>query len=283
MSGRLVIAATPIGNIGDASPRLREILAAADVIAAEDTRRLLNLVKALEVDITARLLSYHDAVEQEKVPAVIRELQSGKLVVLVSDAGMPVVSDPGYRLVNAALDAGLTVDVIPGPSAVLAALAISGLPSDRFTFEGFLPRKSGERSTRLGELASERRTMVFFEAPHRAHATIDDMCSVFGVDRRLAICREMTKTFQEVIRGTLGEVRSRTEGDPIRGEVTIVVEGLVGALPISDAEVAAMVAHEQAAGLARNAAIAAVAKRIGRNRQQVYDIVLASKAECSAQ
>lgn len=283
MLGRLVIAATPIGNIGDASPRLREALVTADVIAAEDTRRLLNLATALGVDISARVLSYHDAVEQEKVPSLIREIEEGKSVVLVSDAGMPVVSDPGYRLVNAALDAGLTVDIVPGPSAVLTALAMSGLPSDRFTFEGFLPRKSGERSTRLAELAAERRTMVFFEAPHRAAAALADMGTAFGENRRVAICRELTKTFQEVIRGPLSALLEQVANDPLRGELTIVVEGLVGALPVDDSAIVAMVATEQAAGVARNAAIAAVAKRIGRTRQQVYDIVLASKTNQGSQ
>lgn len=283
MSGRLVIAATPIGNIGDASPRLRQALADADVIAAEDTRRLLNLAKALEVNIRAKVVSYHDAVEQEKTPALIHEVQQGKQVVLVSDAGMPVVSDPGYRLINAALDAGVLVDVVPGPSAVVTALALSGLPSDRFTFEGFLPRKTGERTARLAELKHERRTMVFFEAPHRAVDTVSDMCATFGERRRIAICREMTKTFQEVIRGTLDDVRTQITIEPIRGEATIVVEGLLGPLPVDDAQILAMVQDEQAKGIARNAAIAAVAKRIGRSRQDVYDLVRSSRAPDTAQ
>jgi len=283
MSARLVIAATPIGNIGDASPRLREVLAQADIIAAEDTRRLLNLMKALGVTTHARVVAYHDFVEADRAPALVHDIQQGRVVVLVSDAGMPMVSDPGYRLVNAALDAGVLVDVIPGPSAVLAALAVSGLPNDRFSFEGFLPRKAGERASRLAELSGDRRTMIFFEAPHRGQEALTAMRDAFNGDRRVAVCRELTKTFQEVIRGSVDDVLAKIVEQPLRGEVTIVVEGFTGTTARSDAQIVQMVRDEQEGGAARNAAVADVAKRLGMPRQHVYDLVLAAKSSAGPQ
>ena len=279
MSGCLVVAATPIGNLDDTSPRLRAALVEADIIAAEDTRRLLNLMRGLGVSSDARVLSYYDNNEAERTPELLHQLVDGRTVLLVSDAGMPLVSDPGYRLVSAALDARVNVKVIPGPSAVLTALALSGLPVDRFTFEGFLPRKPGERARRLAELRHEQRTMVFFEAPHRLLESLGAMAEDFGSDRAAAVCREMTKTFEEVVRGPLPVIEEHFREHEPRGEVTIVVSGRTRALAesLADEDVVALVLDEQASGTAPNAAIAAVAKRIGLHRQQVYDLVLKDK------
>jgi len=202
----LLVAATPIGNPDDASARLREALATADVVAAEDTRRLRRLAAALEVDLGGRLVSYYDAVETARTETLLDDLRAGRTVLLVTDAGTPLVSDPGHRLVAAAAAEGLPVTALPGPSAPLAALAVAGLPVDRWGFEGFLPRKAGERRQRLADLAAEQRTLVFFEAPHRAGATRTDLATAFGADRRAVACRELTKTYEEVRRATLGEL-----------------------------------------------------------------------------
>lgn len=281
MSGRLVIAATPIGNLEDASPRLRRALADADVIAAEDTRRLLNLLRGLDVTTHARTVSYYDNNEAERTPELLRQLAAGATVVLVSDAGMPMVSDPGYRLVSAAQTAGIALEVIPGPSAVLTALALSGLPVDRFSFEGFLPRKSGERRNCLESLREELRTMVFFEAPHRLVDSLREMAAALGGDRPVAVCREMTKTYEEVVRGPLANVLEHFEGNEPRGEITVVVAGRTAALAesLSDDEIARLVRAEQEHGSSPNAAVASVAKRIGLHRQQVYDLMLRAKQE----
>lgn len=206
MTGLLVLAGTPIGEIADAPPRLATELAAADVIAAEDTRRLRRLTQALEVQPAGRIVSYFEGNEAARTPELADALAGGARVLLVTDAGMPSVSDPGYRLVAAAVERGIKVTAVPGPSAVLTALAVSGLPVDRFCFEGFLPRKGGERRTRLREVADERRTLVYFEAPHRLDDTLAAMAEIFGADRRAAVCRELTKTYEEVKRGPLGEL-----------------------------------------------------------------------------
>lgn len=223
-TGRVVLAATPIGNVDDASPRLRTLLATADVVAAEDTRRLRALVDRLGVRPTGRVLSHHEHNEADRVDELLDVVRDGGTVLVVTDAGMPTVSDPGFTLVRAAAEEGLPVTVAPGPSAVLAALAVSGLPSDRFCFEGFLPRRSGERAAALAELAIERRTMVFFEAPHRVAVTVDAMVTAFGPDRQGAICRELTKTFEETVRGPLSALADRAR-DGVRGEVVLVVAG----------------------------------------------------------
>jgi 16S rRNA (cytidine1402-2'-O)-methyltransferase len=276
--GVLTIAATPLGNVGDASARLCEALAEADVIAAEDTRRLLRLARDLAVSLQAEVIALHDAAEEGRSRRIIDRLQRGDSVLLVSDAGMPLVSDPGYRLVRACIDQDITVTVLPGPSAVLAALAVSGLPVDRFCFEGFLPRKAGERRRRIEELAGERRTMIFFEAPHRLADTLDALTQVFGADRSAAICRELTKTYEEVRRGTLEELAAGL-GEP-RGEITLVVAGApsVQASGIP-AEWAADVANLEAVGIERREAIAAVAQQRGVRRRDVYDAVVRAKAE----
>src|SRR3954449_12894341 len=254
----LVLAATPIGNTGDASPRLREHLETADVVAAEDTRRLRRLTEALGLRLSGRVVSYYDGVEQARIPALLEELRADRTVVLVTDAGMPLISDPGFRLVAAAVVEGLPLTVVPGPSAALAALAVSGLPADRWCFEGFLPRRAGERRRALAALAGEQRTMVFFEARHRIAGALADLAAAFGDDRPAAVCRELTKTHEEIRRGPLGEQASwAAEG--VRGEITLVVAGAVaGPVSMSPAELAAEVAAEEAAGADRKEAIRAV-------------------------
>ncbi|HEX2498373.1 MAG TPA: 16S rRNA (cytidine(1402)-2'-O)-methyltransferase, partial [Actinomycetes bacterium] len=229
-TGRLVLAATPIGDLGDAPPRLGHELTTADVIAAEDTRRLHRLLAGLGVTTSARVVSYFDGNEAARTPGLVAALRAGERVVLVTDAGMPAVSDPGYRLVRAAIDAGIQVSAVPGPSAVLTALAVSGLPVDRFCFEGFLPRKVGERAAVLRALAAEPRTMVFFEAPHRLTGTLAAMATAFGAERSAAVCRELTKTYEEVRRGELAALADWA-GAGVRGEITIVVAGRPAADP----------------------------------------------------
>lgn len=224
MSGRLVLAATPIGDAGDASPRLSRELVRAEVVAAEDTRRLRRLCQALGVEPLGQVVSYHEHNEASRTDDLVQRIASGETVVLVTDAGMPSVSDPGYRLVTACADKDLQVTCVPGPSAVLMALAVSGLPVDRFCFEGFAPRKAGERARTFGALSDERRTMVFFESPHRLHDTLEAMTDAFGAERRGAVCRELTKTYEEVRRDALGAL-AEWAGGGVRGEITIVVAG----------------------------------------------------------
>ena len=273
----LMIAATPLGNVGDASARLVGALASSDVIAAEDTRRLHRLARDLGVTLTAEVVSLHDAVEGGRAKKLVERLQRGESVVVVSDAGMPLVSDPGYRLVRACLDAGIEVSVLPGPSAVLAALAVSGLPVDRFCFEGFLPRKSGERRRRIDELAGERRTMIFFEAPHRLAEAMGALVDGLGGDRPAAICRELTKTYEEVRRGTLAELRDGL--GEVRGEITLVVAGAAAASRSGDPQSwAADVADLESEGMERRTAIATVARDSGVSRRDVYDAVVRAKA-----
>jgi 16S rRNA (cytidine1402-2'-O)-methyltransferase len=272
--GTLLIAATPIGRVDDASPRLASALATATVIAAEDTRRLRRLAGELGVTVAGRVVSYFEGNEERRTAELIDALWAGDDVLLVSDAGMPSVSDPGYRLVAAAVEADLPVSVLPGPSAVLAALAVSGLPVDRFSFEGFLPRRPGERRRRLAELASEPRTMVFFEAPRRTAAALAAMAEAFGADRPAAVCRELTKTHEEVRRGTLDELASWAEAG-VLGEVTLVVAGAdpSAASPPSDADLVAQVAALEADGMSRRDAIADVARTTGARRRDVYRAV----------
>jgi 16S rRNA (cytidine1402-2'-O)-methyltransferase len=272
--GTLLIAATPIGHVEDASPRLASALATATVIAAEDTRRLRRLAGELGVTIAGRVVSYFEGNEERRTTELVDALRAGDDVLLVTDAGMPSVSDPGYRLVAAAVEADLPVTVLPGPSAVLAAVAVSGLPVDRFSFEGFLPRRQGERRRRLAELASEPRTMVFFEAPRRTAAALAAMAEAFGADRPAAVCRELTKTHEEVRRGTLDELASWAEAG-VLGEVTLVVAGAdPSAAPApSDADLVAMVAALEADGRSRRDAIAEVARTTGVRRRDIYSAV----------
>jgi 16S rRNA (cytidine1402-2'-O)-methyltransferase len=267
-AGVLVLAATPIGRVADAPPRLAEELGRADVVAAEDTRRLRRLAAELGVELRGRVTSYFEGNEQARTPQLLQALVAGDRVLLATDAGMPSVSDPGYRLVAAAVARGVTVTAVPGPSAVLTALAVSGLPVDRFCFEGFLPRRAGERGRRLAELADERRTMVFFEAPHRTHATLAAMAGAFGGDRSAAVCRELTKTHEEVRRGPLGELVEWAQ-EQVRGEVTLVVAGAEPVVP-TGVDLAGLVAAAEAAGASRRDAIAAVTRSTGAPKRVVY-------------
>ena len=274
----LVLAATPIGRVADAPPRLAEELAGADVVAAEDTRRLKRLCADLGVSIGGRVVSYFEGNEAARTPVLVEALESGERVLVVTDAGMPSVSDPGYRLVAAAVERGIAVTAVPGPSAVLTALAVSGLPVDRFCFEGFLPRKAGERGRRLASLRDEPRTMVFFEAPHRTAASLAAMAEAFGADRRGAVCRELTKTHEEVRRAGLAELAAWA-ADGVRGEVTVVVEGAADRVdvPTDAASLAAQVAEEESIGSTRKEAIAEVARRAGLPKRTVFDAVVAHK------
>ena len=278
MSGTLSLAATPIGNMGDATQRLLDGLRNADIIAAEDTRRLRKLVSMLEITTNAHVVSYFDQNEAERQPWLLEQLLDGRNVLLVTDAGMPSVSDPGYRLVDAAIAQGIHVQVLPGPSAVTTAIAISGLPVDRFTFEGFLPRKAGERTRRLESLATEQRTMVFFEAPHRTRETLEAMLEVLGPDRRIAVCRELTKTYEEIVRGTLADAVAWVDRE-ILGEVTIVLAGLPEdiARELTPELFVAEVEARIAAGTDRKEAVGEVAKALGVPRRDVYDAVVAAK------
>lgn len=271
--GVLVLAATPIGRVEDAPPRLAEELAGADVVAAEDTRRLRRLASELGVEVGGRVVSYFEGNESARTPQLLEALDAGERVVLVTDAGMPSVSDPGYRLVAAAVGAGVRVTAVPGPSAVLTALAVSGLPVDRFCFEGFLPRKAGDRARRLAALAREERTMVFFESPHRLEASLQAMAEAFGADRAAAVCRELSKTYEEVRRGPLAELAEWASGE-VRGEITIVVGGYAPGEAEHDIEsLVAEVARLEGEGVPRKQAIADVAKGAGIPKRELYAAV----------
>ena len=274
-AGVVVLAATPIGDAEDASPRLRQALGSADVIAAEDTRRLHRLLDRLGVHVQGRVVSYFEGNEAARTAELLAELVDGHQVLVVTDAGMPLVSDPGYRLVRAAVASGISVTAIPGPSAVLTALAVSGLPVDRFCFEGFLPRRAGERARRLAEVAMEVRTMVFFEAPHRLHPSLVAMAAAFGPGRAAVVCRELTKTYEEVRRGPLAELAGWA-ADGVRGEVTVVVAGAEPAeatLADGVAEVTAL----RAGGVTLRTAVGEVAERRGLPKNALYDAALAAR------
>lgn len=276
VTGQLILAATPIGNAADASPRLKAALAEAAIIAAEDSRRAKRLIKDLEVNTEAQIWSFYDAVEDAKSPELIDRVIAGDNVVVISDAGMPTVSDPGYRIVQEAISRGVKVSVIPGPSAVLTALAISGLAVDRFSFEGFLPRKSGERKNFLTDLETNERTMVFFEAPHRLIESLQDFAEVFGADRQAVICRELTKTYEEIIRGTFTELIKWSDRE-ILGEITLVVAGASAQIETKPSDWIAQVETRVQLGVSQRDAIAEVAKELRVPKRDVYDAVLASK------
>ena len=271
--GSILLAATPIGDVRDASPRVVAALEGADIIAAEDTRRALALASRLGIKLGGRLIALHDHNEAEKAAGIVEAARGGARVVFVSDAGMPTVSDPGFRLARAAIDAGVPLSVLPGPSAPLVALALSGLPSDRFAFEGFLPRKDGEATRYLQDLATDPHTLIFFESPRRAAATLSRMAEVLGGDRRAALCRELTKDYEEVRRGTLGEL---AEGaDNILGEVTIVVAGYERSARAED-HVGAVLALA-AEGMRLKDAAAEVADATGARKNDLYKAALAAK------
>ena len=223
--GKVVLAATPIGNMGDASARLINLLETADIVAAEDTRRLYDLANRLGVHVSGQVIAYHDHNEHNKADGLLDKVEQGNTVLVVSDAGMPTINDPGLAIVRRAIERDLPVTCAPGPSAVLDALALSGLPTDRFCYEGFLPRKSGDRQQHLRSLLSERRTIVFYETPHRIAESMEDLLAVFGADRKMALCRELTKDFEEIRRGTISQICKSVENDPPRGEIVLVIAG----------------------------------------------------------
>jgi 16S rRNA (cytidine1402-2'-O)-methyltransferase len=279
VTGILVLAGAPIGDWRDASPRLIAELILAEVIAAEDTRRFARLARELGLTYTARLVSYFDANEIARTDGLITEMLNGRRVLLITDAGMPSVSDPGYRLVRAALDAGIQVTSVPGPSAVLTALALSGLPTDRFIFEGFPPRTKGARANFYRGLEQERRTIVLFEAPHRLADSLEDAFTALGSDRQGAICREMTKTYEEIIRGTLAELVTWSKSKEILGEITLVMAGLDPKVrEVDSAELVQMVAIRESAGSSRKEAIADVAEALSLAKRIVFDAVVKAKS-----
>ena len=273
MAGKLILAAAPIGRTEDASPRLRAALEESGVIAAEDTRRLRRLADRLGVTVAGRIVSYYDANERHRVPELLDVLRGGRDVLVITDAGMPGVSDPGYRLVTAAVADDIPVTALPGPSAVTTALAVSGLPTDRFCFEGFPPRKAGERAARLAELAAEQRTMVFFESPHRLAATLTAMAGAFGAHRRAVACRELTKTYEEIVRAPLGDLAGWAD-EGARGEITLVVAGAAPVVASHEpADLAAAVAERESGGVPRKQAITDVARERRVPKRTVYDAV----------
>lgn len=272
MAGTLWLVGTPIGNLKDVTDRARETLARVDVIACEDTRRTGRLLKSLAIESRARLVSYFEANERKRVPELVADLRAGRDVALVSDGGMPALSDPGYRLIRACLDEGVEVDVVPGPAAPVAALVLSGLPTDRFAFEGFLPKKGGARRERLAAVAGDPRTLVFFESPVRLAAFLDDALHVLG-DRRGAVVRELTKMHQEVVRGRLSELTARIRGE-VKGEVTVVLEGAPEPAPADLGALVEKVRALMAEGASRKEASARVAEESGVSRRTLYQASL---------
>lgn len=273
--GVLVLAATPIGDPRDAAPRLAQELREADIVAAEDTRRLRRLMDALEITTSAKIISYHEHNEASRSTELVDTVARGGRVVVVTDAGMPSVSDPGYRVVADAVTRDLRITCVPGPSAVLMALAVSGLPVDRFCFEGFLSRKAGERSRQISDLAAERRTMVFFEAPHRLADMLEALADGLGADRRAAVCRELTKTYEEIKRGGLADL-AQWAVEHARGEITVVVEG-APAVRTTVEDAVPQVLELVAEGDRLKDAAAAIAQETGLSKKALYDAALAAR------
>jgi 16S rRNA (cytidine1402-2'-O)-methyltransferase len=271
VTGALVLVGTPIGNLGDLPPRAVDALAAADAIVCEDTRRTGRLLEHAGVPRTPLVVA-NDHTEAAAVAEVLTRLERGERVAVVTDAGMPGISDPGERLVRAAAAAGHTVEVVPGPSAAVAGAVVSGLPTGRFVFEGFLPRKGSGRRERLAELAAERRTIVLYEAPHRLARTLDDLVAALGPSRRVAVARELTKLHEEVWRGTLAEARARTDEVEPRGEHVLVVEGAPEPERPGDEEVSAALVRAREGGASTRDAVAAVAAQLGVPRRRVYEL-----------
>ncbi len=270
--GALVLVGTPIGNRGDASDRMRDEISAADLIAAEDTRRFLGLADNLGISHTKNIVSLFDHNEADRSAGIADAVAAGQRVVLLTDAGMPAVSDPGYRVVREVAERGLPVTSAPGPSAVLTALALSGLPTDRFAFEGFLPRKPGERARLLSGLARDERTLVFFESPHRIATAMDDIVAAFGPDRPMTISRELTKTYEEVLRGTAGEL-AEVAREGLRGELTLVIAGFRGTIS-APADHLAELQRLIDGGMRAKKAAAEVASRHGLSTREVYEAYL---------
>lgn len=276
----ILLAATPIGNLGDASTRLRETLATATVVAAEDTRHTAQLLRLLGIEHRPELVALHDHNEHERAAALVERARRED-VVLVSDAGMPTVSDPGFRVVQLAAEAGVEVTAIPGPSAVITALAVSGLPTDRFAFEGFPPRKAGERTRMFSELAGERRTLVFFEAPTRIATTLGELADAFGADRPAAVCRELTKLHEEVRRGGLAELATWAENG-VRGEIVLVVGGAPAHAASPEAALAEVL-DRVAAGERLKDASREVAEASGLSARELYGAALAARDRLAAE
>ena len=271
--GSLVVAATPIGNLGDLSPRAVEALATADLVACEDTRRTRKLLSHAGVRGKS-LLTVHEHNEAAQLKQILGQLGEGKRVALVTDAGTPAVSDPGQRVVAAVVEAGHDVTAVPGPSAALAALVASGLPTGRFVFEGFLPRRGRERSDRLTTVACEARTVILYEAPHRLQRTLSDLAAVCGPDRRLALARELTKVHEEIWRGTLGHAVERAAATTPRGEHVVVLEGAPEPVPASDDDIAAALSARLGAGQDKRSALPAVATELAVPKRRVYEVAL---------
>lgn len=279
MTGRLILAATPIGNTEDASLRLRQLLQEAPIIAAEDTRRLFALAQRMGITVGGKVISFHEHNETDRADDLLDNVENGLDVVIVTDAGMPSVSDPGFRVVSRAIERNLVVTTAPGPSAVLSALALSGLPTDRFTFEGFPPRKPGEQARAFELLKSEPRTMVFFESPHRIDTTLAAMAVGFGPDRKAAVCRELTKTYEEVLRGTLAQLAAHAAEEHLRGEIAVVVAGAPHAVEVSVDSLVDEVLSRVAGGERLKNAVAEVAQATGYSKRELYAAALAAKGK----
>lgn len=271
----LILAATPLGNPGDASSRLKDAIATAEIIAAEDSRRFHRLASDLQVIFTGRVISFFEGNETDRTQEILQLLREGKEVLVVTDAGMPTISDPGFRLMRDAIAENIATIVLPGPSAPTMAIALSGLPTDRFTFEGFAPRAQGARQSFYESLRFEERTMVIFEAPHRLLDSLTDAESIFGADRKGAICREMTKTYEETIRGSISELLTWATGREILGEITLVFEGVTsGTQGKTSEDAVARVREYEAAGMDRKGAIATVAEEFELPKKIVYAAVV---------
>lgn len=277
--GVLVLGGTPIGNLGDATDRLKQYLAHADVIAVEDTRMLRRLSSGLGVHTRGRVITNHDHNEGARSAQIVQAVESGQMVLLMSDAGMPTVSDPGYAAAQAVAEADLPVTVAPGPSAVLSALAVSGLPSGRFTFEGFLARKGSDRTKRLRSLETEERTMVFYESPHRTAATLRDFAQTFGQDRRAVVCRELTKLHEEVLRGTLAELCEWAENTQVRGEIALVVAGAEEPEPESAENLTDKVQELVDSGMRLKQAAGQIATEYGVSKRELYEATLSAREQ----
>ena len=273
--GQLILAATPLGNVLDASPRLKQTLTEADLIAAEDTRKAKRLIQDLNLDIKAPIISFFEENEIEKIPELINKLKQGSKIVVISDAGTPAISDPGFKLVKQAITENISITLIPGPSAVLSALVLSGLPTDRFSFEGFIPRKGKERSEILNNLNKESRTMIIFESPRRTKETLEDIKEVVGEDRKIAVVREISKTYEEVIRGSVSELVDWAKSNEVLGEITIVIEGVDSSKRnIVDEEAIKNVKDLIAKGMSFKDAVQQVSTQLGLSRRELYEASL---------
>lgn len=276
----LILACIPIGDVGDASAHLIEVISSAEYVAAEDSRKFARLCQDLEIKHSAKVISFFEGNENEKIKELSLILKSGKDILVVTDAGAPGISDPGYRLIRAALDGNIQIKVLPGPSAVTTALLLSGLPTDRFCFEGFPPRTSGSRVKWFTDLSEQERTIIFFEAPHRIAQSLADAGSAFGLDRNGAVCREMSKHYEEVVRGPISELITWANSKEILGELTVVIEGFdPSSRQFSVGDLIKLVLEQEASGESRKAAIALVAKENSVSKRVVFDAMVTHKSE----